>query len=95
MAAVERCVCYLPHMAITIALDCMGGDHGVKVTVPAAIDFLKREDDVSIILVGLADQIERELRRYGVSASDRLTVKPASEVVAMDDPPAVDLDADG
>jgi glycerol-3-phosphate acyltransferase PlsX len=88
MAAVERCVCYLPHMAITIALDCMGGDHGVKVTVPAAIDFLKREDDVSIILVGLADQIERELRRYGVSASDRLTVKPASEVVAMDDPPA-------
>lgn len=88
MAAVERCVCYLPHMAITIALDCMGGDHGVKVTVPAAIDFLKREDDASVILVGLADQIESELRRYGASASDRLTVKAASEVVAMDDPPA-------
>ncbi|UCD68302.1 MAG: phosphate acyltransferase PlsX [Betaproteobacteria bacterium] len=75
-------------MAITIALDCMGGDHGVKVTVPAAIDFLKREDDVSIILVGLADVIERELRRYGTTVSDRLSVKAASEVVAMDEPPA-------
>lgn len=75
-------------MAISIALDCMGGDHGVKVTVPAAIDFLKREDDVSIILVGLADAIEREMRRYGATASDRLSVKAASEVVAMDDPPA-------
>ena len=88
MAALERCVCYLPHMAITIALDCMGGDHGVKVTVPAAIDFLKREDDVSIILVGLHDPIERELRRHGAAESDRLSVKPASEVVAMDEQPA-------
>ncbi len=75
-------------MAITIALDCMGGDHGVKVTVPAAIDFLKREDDVSIILVGLHDQIERELRRHGAGESDRLSVKAASEVVAMDELPA-------
>ena len=75
-------------MAITVALDCMGGDHGVKVTVPAAIDFLRREDDVSIILVGLADAIEKELRRCGASVSDRLRVQAASEVVAMDDPPA-------
>jgi len=75
-------------MAITIALDCMGGDHGVRVTVPAAIDFLKREADVSIILVGLADAIERELNRNGGATSDRLSIRSASEVVAMDEAPA-------
>lgn len=75
-------------MAITIALDCMGGDHGVRVTVPAAIDFLKRESDVSIVLVGLVDDIERELRRNGITTLERLSVKGATEVVAMDDPPA-------
>ena len=75
-------------MAVTIALDCMGGDHGIRVTVPAALDFLQRESDVAIILVGLADPIERELRRLGASSSDRLQVKAASEVVAMDDAPA-------
>ncbi len=66
----------------------MGGDHGVTITVPAAIDFLEREDDVSIILVGLADEIETELRRNGASTSERLTIQAANEVVAMDEPPA-------
>lgn len=66
----------------------MGGDHGAKVTVPAAIDFLKRRDDVSIILVGLPDVIEAELRHNGASTSDRLSIKAASEVVGMDEPVA-------
>lgn len=75
-------------MAFTIALDCMGGDRGVSVTVPAALAFLEREADASIILVGLADVIEAELRRLGGSTSDRLSIKAASEVVNMDDQPA-------
>ena len=66
----------------------MGGDHGVRVTVPAAIDFLSREPDVSIVLVGIVEDIERELRRNGATTSERLSIKGASEVVAMDDPPA-------
>jgi len=66
----------------------MGGDHGVRVTVPAAIDFLEREPDVSIILVGLVDAIETELRRHGAHVHERLSIKGASQVVAMDDPPA-------
>jgi glycerol-3-phosphate acyltransferase PlsX len=75
-------------MAFTIALDCMGGDHGISVTVPAALEFLEREADVSIILVGLADAIEAELRRLGASTSDRLSIMAASEVVNMGDQPA-------
>ncbi len=66
----------------------MGGDHGVRVTVPAALDFLKREPDVSVILVGVADAIETELRRNGAHTHERLSIKAASQVVAMDDPPA-------
>ncbi len=66
----------------------MGGDHGTRVTVPAALEFLEREEEASIILVGLVDSIEQELHRLRASTSDRLSIKSASEVVAMDDQPA-------
>ena len=62
----------------------MGGDHGPHVTVPAALEFQARQPDVEIILVGLRDAIEREL----VGKNSRVRVHPASEVVAMDEPPA-------
>jgi len=39
-------------MGITIALDCMGGDHGPHVTVPAAASFLQQRPDTRILLVG-------------------------------------------
>jgi hypothetical protein len=29
-------------MTIKISIDCMGGDHGPSVTIPAAVSFLKR-----------------------------------------------------
>ena len=38
---------------ITIAVDCMGGDHGSKVTLPACRQFLEQHADASLILVGL------------------------------------------
>jgi phosphate acyltransferase len=41
-------------MDVTIAIDCMGGDHGPTVTVPAALDCLRRNDDLMVVLVGLA-----------------------------------------
>jgi phosphate acyltransferase len=66
----------------------MGGDHGPRVTVPAALDFQAREPDVSIVLVGVAAAIERELARLKRQASARVRVHAATEVVAMDEPPA-------
>ena len=50
-------------MDTTVAIDCMGGDHGPHVTVPAALNFLKSTSDVDIILVGLRDAIEAELKK--------------------------------
>src|SRR5215211_6735194 len=64
----------------------MGGDHGPHVTVAAALDFVSRAADVDVILVGVRDAIEAELK--GRSAGGRLRLHPAKEVVGMDEPPA-------
>jgi glycerol-3-phosphate acyltransferase PlsX len=62
----------------------MGGDHGPHVTVPAALEFQARMPDVELILVGLQDVIDRELK----GARARVRVRAVTEVVTMDEPPA-------
>jgi glycerol-3-phosphate acyltransferase PlsX len=74
-------------MEITVAIDAMGGDHGPHVTVPAALEALKRHNEINIVLVGLADAIEAELRARKAAAGPRLRIHHASEVVAMDESP--------
>jgi glycerol-3-phosphate acyltransferase PlsX len=69
----------------------MGGDHGPHVTVPAVINYLDRNPGVDIVLVGLPDVIESELRAMGAALSPRLRLRPASEVVGMDESPALAL----
>ena len=78
-------------MDITVAIDCMGGDHGPHVTVPAALGFLKSNSQVDIVLVGLRDTIEAELKARGVAPGPRLRVHHASQVVLMDESPALAL----
>ncbi len=63
----------------------MGGDHGPSVTVPAAISFVNREPEAELILVGLEEQIQAELKKHKASSHPRLSVVHASEVVTMDD----------
>jgi phosphate acyltransferase len=75
-------------MAVSIALDCMGGDHGVSVTVPAAVRFIALHPEASIILVGRPEIIEAELKRQRVTIGDRLSIRGAPDVVTMDEPPA-------
>ncbi|MBK8063102.1 MAG: phosphate acyltransferase PlsX [Betaproteobacteria bacterium] len=78
-------------MEITVAVDCMGGDHGPHVTVPAALELQATDPSVRLVLVGLRDAIEPELRARGASESARLSVRHASEVVGMDESPAIAL----
>lgn len=78
-------------MTIKISIDCMGGDHGPSVTIPAAISFLKREPDAELTLVGLEDVLRTELKRCNAESHPRLTVLHASEQVTMDDPLEVAL----
>ena len=74
-------------MDVTLAIDAMGGDHGTTVTIPAAIEYLKQFPADTIILVGIPDAIETELRALGVQAGVHLRIHPASEVVGMDEQP--------
>ena len=78
-------------MDITVAIDCMGGDHGPKVTVPSAVDFLHRNPTTNIILVGILDLIEAELRTLNFPPNSRLKLHSASEVVTMDESPSLAL----
>lgn len=74
-------------MAINIAIDAMGGDHGLVVTVPASIDALNKFSDIHIILVGKEDLINAELSNYQYDPS-RISVQHAEQVVEMDDLPS-------
>jgi glycerol-3-phosphate acyltransferase PlsX len=78
-------------MAITVAIDCMGGDHGPHVTVPAAADFAASHPEGEIILVGLEPVIDAELARLDAGARGRMRVRHAGEVVLMDESPAAAL----
>ena len=78
-------------MDVTIAIDAMGGDHGPHVTVPAALDYLKQHPGDTVVLVGLADALEAELRAQGTTQGPNLRIHPATEVVAMDEAPQVAL----
>jgi len=62
----------------TIAVDCMGGDHGLAVTLPACRNFLDKHPDAQLILVGLPGSMA------GFSHARARTVT-ATEVVDMDD----------
>ncbi|HXU92399.1 MAG TPA: phosphate acyltransferase PlsX [Gallionella sp.] len=74
-------------MDVTLAIDAMGGDHGTTVTIPAAVEYLKQFPGDTIVLVGIPDAIESELRALGVQAGPRLRIHAASEVVGMDEQP--------
>ncbi|ENO94561.1 phosphate acyltransferase PlsX [Thauera phenylacetica] len=76
-------------MGVTIAIDCMGGDHGPVVTVPAALEFLRSHPQASAILVGREEAITPLLGNANTEFGARIRVRAASEVVAMDDPPAI------
>lgn len=77
-------------MDITIAIDAMGGDHGPKVTVPAAIAYLRSHPNDAIVLVGLEDAITAELGSFKIHGS-QLRIHAASEVVGMDESPQLAL----
>ena len=75
-------------MDVTVAIDCMGGDFGAQVTVPAVLEHLERDRQAAFVLVGDEARIEAELARRRSSAHRRLRVQHATEVVGMDEQPA-------
>lgn len=75
-------------MTITLAVDCMGGDHGPTVIVPAVLEFLGRDRTCSVILVGREEVLQPLLAQADAGLAGRWSVHHASEVVGMDEPVA-------
>lgn len=71
---------------IVVAVDVMGGDHAPDVEIEGAL-MAARAWSIPIILVGDSARINHELSRHR-SADLDITVKHASEVVGMHDPPS-------
>jgi phosphate acyltransferase len=65
--------------AISLAVDCMGGDHGLATTLPACRNFLENHPQANLLLVGLPEALQG-------FEHPRARIVPASEVVTMDDP---------
>ncbi len=71
-----------------IVLDAMGGDYAPRVTVEGAVETVNDTEDIEVVLIGREDLITEELRhkRY---PPDRISVKHASQLIAMDEPISV------
>jgi len=76
---------------VTISLDCMGGDFGVSIVVPAALKALSKYKHLSLILVGDEDAIKQELGDKATTYSSRLDIQHATQVVGSDEAPSLAL----
>ena len=73
---------------VVLAVDVMSGDHGLSVTVPAALSCLEQHKKLHIILVGDQVRIRAALLESRWQPGKRLTLHHCSEVVAMDESPS-------
>ncbi|MBY0235842.1 MAG: phosphate acyltransferase PlsX [Burkholderiaceae bacterium] len=74
-----------PLAVVRLAVDCMGGDHGPSVTLPACKSFLAAHPHAELLLVGLPEHLTE------AATWPRCRIVAASEVVTMDDPVEVAL----
>lgn len=70
---------------VRLAVDCMGGDHGPSVTLPAAQSFLAAHPEAEVVLVGRPDALA------AAAHWERCSIVSATEVVEMHDPVEVAL----
>lgn len=78
---------------IHVAIDAMGGDVGLDTALPAAVAVIQKTRDIRCTLVGDASRIQAMLDASSLNeeARSRISVKPASQVVEMDESPALAL----
>jgi glycerol-3-phosphate acyltransferase PlsX len=72
---------------VTIAVDAMGGDHGPEEVVPGALDHARSHPADSLLLVG----DETTIRAIGGELPANVEIVHASEVIGMDEHPALAL----
>jgi len=72
----------------TIAIDAMSGDFGPQVALPAAVEYIKKRDDVCLILVGQEEDLRVRLGALGSTERENLRIHNATQVVEMDELPS-------
>ena len=71
---------------VRVVVDAMGGDNAPEEIVKGAIAAVNNHEDIHLILTGLQDAVERELKKYTYPA-DRVEVVPVSQVIETAEPP--------
>ena len=71
---------------ITLAVDAMGGDAGLAVTIPGVLLFLRQQADVRLLMVGDEVQVRQALEAAN-APMDRIQIVHAAQVVEMDEQP--------
>ena len=71
---------------ITLAVDAMGGDAGLAVTIPGSLLFLRQQADVRLLMVGDEVQVRQALEAAN-APMDRIRIVHAAQVVEMDEQP--------
>jgi len=69
---------------LKIVVDAMGGDYAPQAIVAGVIEAIK-ELNVNIVLVGIKDKVEEELKKFHYPL-EKIEIVHASEVVEMHDP---------
>ena len=72
---------------LCVAVDMMGGDFGLTVTVPACLQFLKLYPKSNLLLIGDTAQFLSQFTQY----TTRVTFSHTDVTIAMDAPPATAL----
>ncbi len=69
-----------------IVVDIFGGDHAPHETVKGCVEALNEKDGFSLILTGMKDLIENELKKYKYDAS-RIEIVDAKDVITNEEVP--------
>lgn len=71
---------------IRVAVDAMGGDNAPSEIVKGAVAAVKSRKDIQVVLVGIQEAIECELKKCSYSGN-RIQIVPASQVIETAEPP--------
>ena len=70
-----------------IALDAMGGDHAPGPIITGAVEAVRDEPHLTVLLVGDQERINAELAKWPGANRERLPIQHAAEAIGMDEKP--------
>ena len=69
-----------------IVVDCHGNDKGAKIAVEASVKVVNEHEDISIVLVGVEEEIKHILSLLDYDEK-RIEILPASQIITNEESP--------